>query len=154
MVPCSGISPKGKYYIHENNHGKTRVRKEKKRHSGVVVTTAPLRTLTIWKPCRTMCRGASVADVDGIEPDHKEKSRRWGNVFHILDGILSLGLGSFFGFLCVLSMEGKIAMAIWVSCPTDAACVVLHLCVQRCDSQHARLVRLPKGKLRDMPCWS
>ena len=44
-----------------------------------------------------MYRGANVADVDSIDPDHKEESRRRGTVLHILDGILNLGLGSLFG---------------------------------------------------------
>lgn len=38
-----------------------------------------------------------MADVDSIDPDHKEESRRRGTVLHILDGILNLGLGSLFG---------------------------------------------------------
>jgi len=59
-------------------------------NSGVVVRT------DIGQPCRTICQGANVAYVDGICPDHKEESRRRGNVLHILDSILNLSLGSFF----------------------------------------------------------
>lgn len=56
----------------------------------------------MWNPCRTIYRGANGVYVDGIDPDHKEESRRRGNVLQIFDiGYFELGSGPFLWAPCV-----------------------------------------------------